>query len=381
MTRQHLSLPLAIRSLTTPNRLVMSPMTRGFCPGGAPTAEVADYYARRTAGGCGLIITEAVGIDHPSALGDAGLGEDNIPVLHGDAPIEGWRRVVEAVHAAGGRIVPQLWHQGPMRLPGTGPNPVAPTISPSGIWGPLGRTTSLAAEKIPPQALIGKPMSESEIESVIEAYVRSARNAVRAGFDGIAIHGAHGYLLDAFLWEGTNLRSDRWGGDLVRRTEIAVEVVRRIRRAIGPDLPIFFRFSQWKQQDFRAQLAATPQELEQVLGPMAEAGVDVFDASVRYFDKAAYQDSDLSLAGWAKKVTGKLSMAVGGVGINKGMYDGEKGIAAVDNVERVVERFIRGEFDLVGVGRALLGDPEWARKAMAGVAAMPFEPDMLSRLN
>src|SRR5262245_38759558 len=103
MTRQNLSLPLTICSLTTFNRLVMSPMTRGFCPGGTPTAEVADYYARRIAGGCGLVITEAVGIDHPSALGDAGLGEDNIPVLHGDAPIEGWRRVVEAVHAAGGR--------------------------------------------------------------------------------------------------------------------------------------------------------------------------------------------------------------------------------------------------------------------------------------
>ena len=141
MTRQSLSSPLAIRALTIPNRVVMSPMTRGFCPGGAPTAQVADYYARRAAGGCGLVITEAVGIDDRSALGDAGLGEDNIPVLHGDAPVAGWRHVVEAVHAAGGRIVPQLWHQGPLRLSGTGPKPEAPTLSPSGLWGPLGRMT------------------------------------------------------------------------------------------------------------------------------------------------------------------------------------------------------------------------------------------------
>jgi len=319
MSRQSLASPLAIRQVTIPNRVVMSPMTRGFCPAGVPTAEVAAYYARRAAGGCGLVVTEAVGIDHPSALGDAGLGEDNIPVLHGDAPIAGWRNVVEAVHAAGGRIVPQLWHQGVLRRAGTGPHPEAPTLGPSGLWGPPSRMTSLAAEKIPSDLQVGAPMSDAEIDSVIEAYVRSARHAVQSGFDGIALHGAHGYLIDNFLWADTNLRTDRWGGERAARTAFAVEVVRRVRREIGPDLPIFFRFSQWKQQDFRATLADTPHELEQVLGPLADAGVDVFDASVRYFDKAAYPDSPLSLAGWAKKVTGKLSMAVGGVGVNKGM--------------------------------------------------------------
>jgi 2,4-dienoyl-CoA reductase-like NADH-dependent reductase (Old Yellow Enzyme family) len=358
----------------------MSPMTRGFCPGGTPTSQVVDYYTRRAAGGCGLVITEAVGIDHPSALGDAGLGEDNIPVLHGDDPLEGWRRVVDSVHAAGGRIIPQLWHQGVMRLPGTGPFPAAPTLSPSGIWGPLGRMTSLGPEKIPADPRIGLPMTEAEIDEVISAYVRSASQAVRAGFDGIALHGGHGYLIDNFLWEGTNRRDDRWGGDRVKRTAFAVELVRRIRQEIGPDLPLFFRFSNWKQQDFRAQLADTPKQLEEVLGPLADAGVDVFDASVRYFDRPAYPDSDLSLAGWTKKVTGKLSMAVGGVGINKGMYDGDKGVAAVDNVELVVKRFVSGEFDLVAVGRALLGDPAWARKAIEGETALPFDPATLGQL-
>lgn len=380
MTRQSLSSPLEIRKLTIPNRIVMSPMTRGFCPGGAPTADVADYYARRTAGGCGLIITEAVGIGHPSALGDAGLGEDNIPVLHGDAPIAGWRRVVEAVHAAGGHIVPQLWHQGALRLPGTGPHPEAPVLSPSGLWGPLDRMTSFTGDKIPADPHIGEPMTEAQIEEVIEAYVRSARNALLAGFDGIAIHGAHGYLIDTFLWAETNQRRDRWGGDRSQRTAFAVEIVRRIRREIGPDLPIFFRFSDWKQQDFRAQLATCPEELEQLLCPLAEAGVDVFDASVRYFDKPAYAGSDLNLAGWAKKVTGKFSMAVGGVGINKGMFDGNKGVAAVDNVDRVVQRLTAGEFDLVAVGRAVLGDAEWARKAIAGENALPFDPGALNQL-
>lgn len=380
MTRQLLNEPLTIRGTTLPNRVVMSPMTRGFCPGGAPTEQVCDYYSRRAAGGFGLVITEAIGVDHPSALGDAGLGEDHIPVLHGEAPLAGWRRAVEAVHAAGGKIVPQLWHQGVMRIPGTGPYPDAPTIGPSGFWGPLGRTTSIDASKIPSDPNIGQPMSEQDIDAVIEAYVRTARNAVLAGFDGIAIHGGHGYLIDTFLWEETNRRDDRWGGDRTRRSEFAAEIVRRVRAAIGPDLPIFFRFSQWKQQDFRAQLGATPQELEQVLGPLADAGVDVFDASVRYFDRPAFADSPLSLAGWAKKLTGKLSMAVGGVGINKGFYDSNSGINAIDNVEAVVNRLAAGEMDLVAVGRAAIGDPDWARKAIVGEITEPYDPETLTEL-
>src|SRR4051812_38128631 len=103
-------------------------------------------------------------------------------------------------------------------------------------------------------------MTEAEIEEAIAAYVRCARNAMDVGFDGIALHGAHGYLIDNFLWEGTNLRQDRWGGDRRRRGEFAVEIIRRIRAAIGEGPPIFFRFSQWKQQDFRATLADNPEE-------------------------------------------------------------------------------------------------------------------------
>jgi len=203
---------------------------------------------------------------------------------------------------------------------------------------------------------------------------------MEAGFDGVALHGGHGYLIDNFLWEGTNRRDDRWGGDRARRGAFAVEIVRRIRAAIGEGPPIFFRFSQWKQQDFRATLADTCEELAEVLCPLAEAGVDVFDASVRYFNRAAFEGSELSLAGWAKKVTGKLSMAVGGIGINQGVYDTAKKAAVVDNVELLLNRFNAGEFDLVAVGRAMLGDPHWARKSRTGEEIRAFDPDDLRRL-
>lgn len=368
--------PLRIRGVELQNRIVMSPMTRGFCPDGVPTDDVVAYYRRRAEGGAGLIVTEGVAVDHPAAAGDAGLGEDSIPLL-GDAPtVEGWRKVVDAVHAAGGKIIPQLWHQGVLRKPGTGAHPEVASVSPSGIWGPLGRMSSIDPKSIPADPKVGEPMTDAQIEEAIDAFVRSAANAMEAGFDGIALHGAHGYLLDNFLWEGTNQRTDRWGGSRARRSEFPAEIVRRIRAVIGEDLPIFFRFSQWKQQDFRATLADNPEELREVLQPLADAGVDVFDASVRYYNKAAFEGDPANLAGVAKRVTGKLSMTVGGVGINSGMYDRDKPAKVVTDLTPLVERFKAGEFDLVAVGRAIIGDPEWAKKFRAGEATDPYRMEL-----
>jgi 2,4-dienoyl-CoA reductase-like NADH-dependent reductase (Old Yellow Enzyme family) len=374
--------PITLGSVTLRNRIVMSPMTRSFSPRGIPGADVADYYRRRAVGETGLLITEGVGIDHPAALGEAGLGETDLPHMYGAAALAGWQKVVEAVHFERGVIFPQLWHQGVMRLTGTGPHPEAPSCRPSGIWGPTDRTNSLRKEDVLALAVETAPMTDQEIADVIAAYARSAHHAVQVGFDGVAIHGAHGYLPDNFLWEETNRRTDRWGGDRKRRSQFAVEVIKGIRSAIGPDRPIIFRFSQWKQQDFRARLASSPQELEEVLGPIADAGVDVFDASVRYFNRAEFESSPLNLAGWAKKVTGKRSMTVGGVGLSKGVYDSKRSGSAEAsyNFAPLLERFARGEFDLVAVGRSLLHDPHWARKVRLGEELSPFSEESLKVL-
>ncbi|HEV7446604.1 MAG TPA: NADH:flavin oxidoreductase [Steroidobacteraceae bacterium] len=374
--------PLTIRSLTLRNRVVMAPMTRSFSPLGVPGADVAAYYRRRAEGETGLLITEGVGVDHPAALGDAGLKEADLPHMYGEAALAAWRAVVVGVHAEHGVIFPQLWHQGVMRKAGTGPHPQAPSCRPSGLWGPTGRTTSLAADDVATCAIPTTPMTQTEISDVIAAYGRSARNAMEVGFDGIAIHGAHGYLPDNFLWEETNQRTDRWGGDRRRRSEFAVEVVKTIRAVVGARRPVVFRFSQWKQQDFRARLANTPQELEEILGPISDAGVDVFDASVRYFNRAEFEGSPLNLAGWAKKLTGKLSMAVGGIGLNKGVYDSKRdgAAAAAYNFEALMERFTRGEFDLVEVGRSLLHDPHWTRKVRLGEQLGEFNEESLKVL-
>ena len=370
--REALFTPLKIRGMTLRNRIVMSPMTRGFSPNGVPADDVANYYRRRAEGGAGLIITEGVAVDHPAALGDAGLGEDNIPLLGNAAAVDGWRKVVDGVHAKGAKIVPQLWHQGAMRKPRTGPYPEVPSVSPSGLWGPINSMTSIDPKSIPADSKIGEPMSEAQIEEAITAFVRCAVNAAEAGFDGIALHGGHGYLIDNFLWEGTNQRDDRWGGSRTKRSEFPAEIVRRIRAAVGEDLPIFFRFSQWKQQDFRATLADNPGELREVLQPLAAAGVDVFDASVRYYNRAAFEGDPACLAGVARRVTGKLSMAVGGIGINQGMYDRDKATAVVSDFTPLLDRFHAGEFDLAAIGRAMIGDSSWAEKFRAGQATDPY---------
>ncbi|MDB6061985.1 MAG: 12-oxophytodienoate reductase [Verrucomicrobiaceae bacterium] len=349
--------PFDLRGVSLRNRFVMAPMTRQYSPDGIPGDNVVDYYRRRAEAGVGLIVTEGIGVDHPAAIGSGSMGEKNIPLLHGDAALAGWKKTVDAVHKAGGVIFPQLWHMGVVRSAGTGYHPDAPSMRPSGLTGREGKPTAL------PDDEITRPMTESEIGDVIAAFARSAANAKAVGFDGIAIHGAHGYLIDSFFWTETNQRTDQWGGSISNRARFGAEVVKAVRHAIG-DLPIMFRYSQWKLQDYDGQLVKNSEELEQLLQPLVDAGVDLFDVSTRIFSRPPFADSDRTLAGWTKAVTGKPSCCVGGVGLNKELADSlRSGSEGTNNLGEVLSRFEQHEFDLVGVGRALLVDPDWVNKA------------------
>ncbi|GLK45455.1 NADH:flavin oxidoreductase [Novosphingobium resinovorum] len=373
--------PFDAGGLTLRNRFVMAPMTRNFSPGGIPSPGVADYYRRRAAADVGLIVTEGVGVDHPAALGRESVGGGASPVLHGETALARWREVVAAVHEEGGKIVPQLWHQGVIRAPGTGYHPEAPSARPSGTWGPT------EGAMVPPNYLElvrqdTAPLTESEIGDIIAGFARSAANARAVGFDGVALHGAHGYLIDSFFWQQTNRRADGWGGDLPARARFAAEVIRAVRAATAPDFPIVFRFSQWKLQDYDARIAATPAELEALLAPLVDAGVDVLDASTRIFTRPAFEGSDLGLAGWAKKLTGKPTMAVGGVGLDKDLQSSfAQPTVMTDNLALVAERVAKGEFDLVGVGRALLMDAQWVRRMREGQAVNPFRLEAYGSLD
>lgn len=367
--------PLTVKSVTFRNRVVMSAMTRNFSPNGIPGEDVAAYYRRRADGSVGGIMTEAVCVEHEGAVGDAGLGEHGTPYMYGEKQLAGWRRVVKEVHDAGAVIFPQLWHMGVMKRPGTGPHPDFPAMRPSGHWGPTDKVTVLARDYVEMMGIPTEPMSESQIGDIISAFAENAANAKACGFDGIALHGGHGYLIDTFFWLETNRREDQWGGDHGERTKFAVEIVKSIRKKIGNDMPIALRFSQWKSQDYDAKLAHTPHELEKFLGPLSDAGVDIFDCSTRNFQVPEFEGSQLGLAGWTKKITGKTVMMVGGTGVQRGKYDSAlKPPTTVNNMDKVMERFDRGEFDLLAVGRSLVNDPNWVRRMRAGEEFLPFDP-------
>ena len=372
--------PFALRGMALANRIAMAPMTRYFSPGGVPGDEVPGYYRRRAERGVGLVVTEGIGVAHPVSVDHPG-----VPLLHGDAAIARWSEIVDGVHAAGAKILPQLWHQGAMwNVEYAGDPRGMEAVRPSGIWGPADGVISISeTSRDTAAATETRPMSDEDIQDVIDAYGVSARNAIAAGFDGIAIHAAHGYLIDTFFWHETNRRVDRFGGDHKGRATFGVEVVKTIRRMIGDDMPIVLRFSQFKMQDYRARLAENPDELAQLLAPLADAGVDMFDGSQRYFDTPIFDGSPLNLAGWAKKLTGKASMTVGGVGLGrtsgsaKHIDDSQK---STDNLLQLVARFEKGEFDMVAVGRSLLNDPAWLEKAIAGAEFSPFDRANLDRL-
>ena len=348
--------PVRLGSLELKNRIVMAPMTRTQSPDGVPGEDVAAYYRRRAEGEVGLILSEGVVVERPSSKNDA-----RIPHLYGNDALAGWKRVVDGVHAAGGRIGPQIWHVGSVVNSMTDWVPAAEVESPSGFSGP-GQPR-------------GRAMTEEDVADTVAAFGRAAADAKRLGFDVVEIHGAHGYLIDQFFWAETNTRTDLFGGATVReRSRFGAEVVRSVRAAVGPDIPVILRLSQWKQQDYAARLAQTPDLLADWLNPLVEAGADVLHCSQRRFWEPEFPDLDgedgLNFAGWAKKLTGAQTISVGSVGLSGDMLSAWMGqTSEPSSLDKLVHRLERGDFDLIAVGRALLTDPNWAAKVRAGDSA------------
>ncbi|HCD8080205.1 TPA: NADH:flavin oxidoreductase, partial [Pseudomonas aeruginosa] len=315
----------------------------------------------------GLIVSEGTTVGHKAAN-----GYPNVPRFYGEDALAGWKQVVDAVHAEGGRIVPQLWHVGSVRRLGVEPDASVPG------YGPM--------EKTKDGKVLVHGMSKADIQEVIAAFAQAARDAQAIGMDGVEIHGAHGYLIDQFFWEGSNQRDDEYGGSLANRSRFAVELVRAVRAAVGADFPIIFRFSQWKQQDYSARLVETPEGLREFLAPLVEAGVDIFHCSTRRFWIPEFEGSELNLAGWTRELTGKPTITVGNVGLDGSeflqFFGKTDEVAQPASIDGLVERLDKGEFDLVAVGRALLVDPEWAVKVREGRIGdiKPFSREALASL-
>jgi len=337
--------PFRLGALTLRNRFVMPAMQRGMCDEGSPKPELAAYYARRAEGGVPLIIGESAAIDHPSAT-----VQPNAAWLTAKTA-GGWARCVEAVRAAGGAMLLQLWHEGAVRNDGH-------ALSPSG--------------RVHPGKANGRAMTRAEMAAIGEGFVRSARIAREIGAAGIEVHCAHGYLLDQFLWHGSNVREDGYGGpDIADRVRFPAEIVRAIRAECGPDFVISLRFSQWKEVDYGAKVAADTAELQRMTVTLREAGVDVLHCSTRRFWEAEWPGDNRNLAGWVRALGGLPTITVGSVGLDTDVMttfsEGkDPGSRIPEAVADLGARIADGEFDLVAIGRALIGDPDFVTKLESG---------------
>ncbi len=317
--------PVPLGPMTLRNRLVMAPMTRARALGNVPNALMATYYGQRAT--AGLIITEGVS---PSPNG---LGYLNIPGIFSEAQVAGWRAVTQAVHEQGGRIFVQLMHTGRIGHPDNLPAG-AEVLAPSAVAA-AGEMFTLAGPKPHP---VPRAMTEADIAQAIQEFVQAARNARTAGFDGVELHAANGYLLDQFLNPRSNQRQDAWGGDSARRSRFVLDVARAVSQAIGADR-VGIRLSPYGAFNDLAAFEGIDEAylaLVQELGALGLVYIHVVDHSAMGAPPVPQSLKDA------------LRKAFSGTFILSGGYDRDRAEADL----------AAGRGDLVAFGRPFLSNPD-----------------------
>ena len=216
--------PVQAGSLQLANRIVMAPLTRNRSPNAIPTPLVAEYYAQRAS--AGLLITEA------TAISQQGQGYADVPGLYGTEQLDGWKRVTDAVHAQGGKIVVQMWHVGRVSHVDLQPDGQAP-VAPSAIAAKTKTYLIKDGQGQFAETSVPRALDAEELPGIVHNYRHAARNAIQAGFDGVEVHAANGYLLDQFLKRGANHRTDDYGGSIENRARLLLEVMRAVAEEIG----------------------------------------------------------------------------------------------------------------------------------------------------
>lgn len=328
--------PLRFGAIEAANRVLMAPLTRNRAhPDGTPWEKAADYYAQRAS--AGLIVTEA------TQIGPEGKGYINTPGIHSDAQVAAWRRITDAVHAKGGKIVLQLWHVGRISHTSLLPEGTVP-VAPSAIRAEAQTFTASGFEDVSePRAL-----ETGEIPRLIADYVSAAERAKVAGFDGVEVHAANGYLLDQFLNDGSNHRTDRYGGSPENRARLTIEVTEAVSRVWGADrvgvrVSPFGTFNGVSDSDPEAVFAA----VYSALAPLGLAYLHVVE-QFPGFDQTAGQAAAL----------GRLRMLWPGVYIANGNFDSA---TAADWVGS-------GRASAVAFGRPYIANPDLVERFRAGAA-------------
>ena len=351
-----------LKNLILRNRVVMAPMTRNQSPGGIPTNDVISYYARRAKAEVGLIITEGIEVSHI-----ASSAYPNVPRLDTNKAREGWKKVVDGIKNNNGAVIAQLWHCGGFRKLGMQPNPEVPGYTASGL--------------VKPGKKVAHEMTLQDIKETIDAYASDAKICQELGFDGVEIHGAHGYLIDNFLWGGTNIREDSYGGSIQKRSQFVSDIIKAVKENVDDQFIVGLRFSQWKQHDFSAKLASTPDDLKKILMPPVEAGLDFLHSSMRRFWESEFEGSDENLAYWTKKISNIPTIGVGSVGLDSDFID-MTAPATPTSIDKALDDIKKQKYDLIAVGRALLSDYEWVVKMKEGRLndVIPYTKDALLNL-
>jgi N-ethylmaleimide reductase len=342
--------PLVLAGHELPHRVVMAPMTRSRStqPGDVPNGMNARYYAQRAS--AALIVTEA------SQISPQGKGYSFTPGIYTASQIEGWRLVTQAVHAAGGRIFLQLWHVGRMSHPDfhDGELPVAPSAVPfdGQVW-KVDPATGVGAMVACPTP---RALNRDEIRSIVEDFRRAARNAIQAGFDGVEIHGANGYLVDQFLRTTSNLRTDEYGGSRANRLRFLEEVVGAVADEVGADRTAI-RLAPF--------LTARGMACPDILPTILEAAEFLQSRGVAYLHlvEADWDDAPEFTEQFRRAIRARFTRPI----IVAGKYD-------LGRAEWVISK---GYADLVAFGRPFVANPDLPRRLAEGLPLASLDPKTL----
>jgi 2,4-dienoyl-CoA reductase-like NADH-dependent reductase (Old Yellow Enzyme family) len=350
-TAQILS-PYDGNGITVRNRIAVAPMTRITATEyGHPTRPMFDYYARFAKGGFGLVITEGIYTDKAFSQGYRFQ-----PGLADDEQAQAWAAFNRNMRAQGTRVFAQLMHAGALSQ---GNVHRSHTVAPSAVP-PKGEQMAFYYGSGPYP--VPKQMTEAEIDEAVQGFAQAAHRAVNiAGFGGVEIHGANGYLLDQFLSAHTNLRTDRWGGSARAQVQLLVDVVNSVRGSVGKAVPVGIRISQGKVNDFSSKWPGGDRDAETIFGTLADAGVNFIHVTEREAWQPAFEGTHDSLVTLAHRYAPNVTIIANG---------------SLHTAQRMAHALESGA-DIVTVGRGALANPDLPMLLASGHEPKPFDGSIL----
>ncbi len=320
--------PFHLKHFTLKNRIGVAPMTRmSASEDSIPRQDVLDFLVRRARNGAGMVYTEAIVTDYESAQGYSGQAR-----MLTQRQIDAWKPVVREIQKTGSIAIMQMFHCGRMAWPEV--NPAHRTIAPSPITPKQDNPLTKSPYPIP------DTMSRFDIEHVITGFVETARGAIEAGFDGVEIHGAHGYLISQFLSSYSNKRSDDYGGSVKNRFRFAHEVIQAVNKLIPDDRLLITRISNWGVADMEVSLFDTKEEYQEIIKLLSDEPIDAISVSTYEFQQTAF-GTGKNMAQLAREVTELPLILCGGI------YDRASAEKALQDA------------DIILAGKSALLNPHW----------------------